>query len=638
MAMAATYYHENYKSAKPTLYMRIKNDAVKSVVQRIIPVAFTIILLFSCGDGRNVSTSRVKENASFNRLYEKLCTSPTLANADRDISLALDSGKIGHGQSKFLHAMVVYRQLANFDSVLFVCEKALEEPDARDDDMLQYCVYSLMTNSAMAAGSNADMLQYACKTEELAKKLGEKEKEQEMKATVGYGMVLMGHGKEGFKMVDEALTQLRRNSTWDSMNGYLIVSKQKIAALDRDGRYADIVNVCKVAVEILDQMEENPETVQEKPESWEKDKESFVLAVRLYRTQMLAYMAYASAKIGDIAEAEKYLAEFDKSELSGMIDCQRMIVSALGEMKHYKRMRKIIQTLDKDMAVDTLNESYGEELDFLAREAASRGDTKTSCGYLNRALALKDTLNKRQNMSQMARTISLYRVHEEQMKTQKAQFTAKFMFLIAVGLALVMVFGIVYIVHLITQRRRITQKNKALVSSIERSMEYKEKYERLLLGSKVSNESLDKKEDLCAIGELKSGNSSELHGASANEADDPNCEYRQLFELIDRTILDGKLYLDPDFQRQTLVDTLHIDRNRIGRAIRDYSGFSNLSAYTNSYRLDYAYRLLREKNSRHTIDYISKVSGFTTVRTFQRLFKERYGMTPAEFRESFSNM
>ncbi len=618
--------------------MQIKKHAVKSVMQQIIWAAFALMFLFSCGDGRNVSTTRVKENAAFNSLYEKLCTSPTLKSADREISLALDSGKIGHGQSKFLHAMVVYRQLANFDSVLFVCEKALDEPDAKEDDMLQYCIYSLMTNSAMAVGSNADMLQYACKTEELAKMLGEKEKEQEMKATVGYGMVLMGHGKEGFKMVDEALIQLKRNSTWDGRNAYLIASKLKIAALDRDGRYADIVNVCKGVVAILDQMEATPESVKEKPVSWEKDKESFILAVRLYRTQMLAYLAYANAKIGDMAEAEKYLAEFDKSELSGMIDCQRMIVSALGEMKHYKRMRKLFQTIDKDIAGDTLNEGYGEELDFLAREAASRGDTKTSSMYLRRALTLKDTLSKRQNMSQMARTISLYTVHDEQMKAQNAQFTAKFMFLIAAGLALIMAFAIAYIVRLITQRRRITQKNKALVNSIERSMEYKEKYERLLLGSKTGNETSADCRNKPTIGEAKSANSSDSLGASTAEVEDPNDEYRKLFELIDRTILDGKLYLDPDFQRQTLVETLHTDRNRIGRAIRDYSGFSNLSAYINSYRLDYAYRLLREKNSRHTIDYISKISGFTTVRTFQRLFKERYGMTPAEFRESYSNM
>lgn len=35
-----------------------------------------------------------------------------------------------------------------------------------------------------------------------------------------------------------------------------------------------------------------------------------------------------------------------------------------------------------------------------------------------------------------------------------------------------------------------------------------------------------------------------------------------------------------------------------------------------------------------TIDSVAQQSGFTTIRTFQRLFKEKYGMTPVEFREA----
>lgn len=82
----------------------------------------------------------------------------------------------------------------------------------------------------------------------------------------------------------------------------------------------------------------------------------------------------------------------------------------------------------------------------------------------------------------------------------------------------------------------------------------------------------------------------------------------------------------------------HSDRNRVGRVIKDFSGFSNLSAYINNYRLEYAYRLLRDLDNKQTIDSIAKASGFSTVRTFQRLFKERYGMTPAEFRESYPGL
>ena len=111
-------------------------------------------------------------------------------------------------------------------------------------------------------------------------------------------------------------------------------------------------------------------------------------------------------------------------------------------------------------------------------------------------------------------------------------------------------------------------------------------------------------------------------------------EDKHLFLLIDKAMREKKMYLDCDFQRQTLIDELHLDRNKIGRLIRKYSGYQNLSAYINSYRLEHACNILTNDDMRTTIDNISRQSGFTTIRTFQRLFKEAYGMTPAEFREA----
>ena len=46
----------------------------------------------------------------------------------------------------------------------------------------------------------------------------------------------------------------------------------------------------------------------------------------------------------------------------------------------------------------------------------------------------------------------------------------------------------------------------------------------------------------------------------------------------------------------------------------------------------------QNQQNKQTIDSIAKASGFSTVRTFQRLFKDRYGMTPAEFRESYPGL
>lgn len=617
--------------------MAYHGNTTKKLLALIVPLAIASVAIFSCGNGHKTASESVKASAAFNTLYEKICSSDDLAHADDEIRRSYGNGDIGSGQYYYLHAMVVYLQQANFDSVLNVCEVALKQPDAKDDIMLQYCIYSLMTNSTMATVNSVDMLQYACKTEELAKKLGETYKEQEMKATVGYGMVLMGHVKDGFRMIDNALAALRKSNAWNGINSYLIASKLKIAALDREHRYEDIAKVALANVTQLDNMLMHPETVNGKTSAHAKGNSPFRNEMLLYRTQMLAYITYAYAKMGDTVQAERYLGEFDKSEFSDYIDCQNMIVSALGEMKHYKRMLSTFALLDKEMDGDTLNQYYCEELDLMAREAASRGDTKSAYGYLYRANALKDTLDRLQNMNQMARNLSVYKVHDEQMKTQNAQFTAKLMFVIAGGMALFIILAVGYILRLVSQRKQITEKNKALVNSIERSMEYKDKYEKLLSEVENSAACQDKNSLSDANGTESDGDTADTEH-DGDTAEDDNPEDRKLFELIDRTIRTGQLYLNPDFQRQTLVETLHVDRNRIGRAIRDCSGFSNLSAYINNYRLEFAYRLLRDMDSIQTIDGVSKTAGFNTVRTFQRLFKERYGMTPAEFRESYTNM
>ena len=598
-------------------------------------LSFAIVALLSCNDDGHGASQDVKDNVDFNRLYEELITTDDFIGASRHLNKAYDEEKIGKGQREFLEAMVVYRSLARFDSVLSICENALTERDVKGDDMLSYCIYSLMTNAAMAAGNNGDMLQYASKTEELAHSLGMKTKEQEMKATVGFGMVLMGHEADGFRMIDNALDLLHKYSTWDSRNSYLIATKLKVVAYDRTGRLAEIPSVCYNALALLDQMEAHPESVKDKPQAWVRDKKLFAQTINLYRTQIATYLTYAFAKTGNMAEAKKWLAEFDKSELSELLDCQRMIVSALGEMRLYDRMVATYALINRADGNDTVNESYCEELDMLAREATNRGDTWSASNYLRRALALKDTLNKRQNMSQMARTISLYKVHDEQMKAKSAEYTAKFVVVIVAVLLAIVAIAIAYIIRLNRQRNLMLQKNKALVNSIDRQIEYKDKYDKLL----------KKVQDIAQQDDSENGNHLKANdlltepqyaAAFLHEKELQSEEDRKLFGLIEKAICDGQLYLNPDFQRQTLVEILHVDRNRIGRAIRECSGFSNLSAYINSFRLDYACRMLRNLDNKQTIDSFSKAAGFTTVRTFQRLFKERYGMTPAEFRESYA--
>lgn len=604
------------------------------------------LILAACGGKGRRATPYVDVNTDFNRLYENIVTSADLSHADSMIARAYDNEDISDGQRRYLEAMVVYKSLARFDTVIEICQKALDAPDARSDKMLSYCVYSLMASAACASQNNAAMLQYASKTEALAKDLGITDKEYEMKATVGYGMVVLGRVGEGLSMIDDAMGKLKKSNTWNSTNSLLIASKMKVAALDRINRQRDIQTVCTAVIQLLDRLIANPGAIKDKPAAWVADSASFAVQLQLYRTQMLAYLSYAYAAAGDRQEALGCLKQFDASPQSKTLDCQRMIVSALGELKLYDRMLSVYSRIDSEDGSDTITESYSEELDMKARAAEAKGDYTTARHFLRRTIDLNDTLHKVQDMDQMAHTLSVYKVHDEQMKAQDAKAAAKLMLVAVIALVIIVAFAVVYMLRLYRQKQMMALKNKALISSIDKSLEYKDKYEGLMARVEEEADNLRRADAIvaaargnaAAVGDAAAADGNGTAAQPSAAAGDEANEDRQLFELIDRTMREGRLYLNPDFQRQTIVEILHADRNRIGRAIRDYSGFSNLSTYINNYRLEYAYRLLRDLNSRQTIDAIAKASGFATVRTFQRLFKERYGMTPAEFRESYSGI
>lgn len=77
---------------------------------------------------------------------------------------------------------------------------------------------------------------------------------------------------------------------------------------------------------------------------------------------------------------------------------------------------------------------------------------------------------------------------------------------------------------------------------------------------------------------------------------------------------------------------MHISKNVFSQLIQTYSG-TNFKGYINSKRLDYSITQLKD-NHNHTIEAIAIDSGFNNVRSFYRLFRDKYGMTPSEYRDS----
>mgnify|MGYP002524676154 CR=1 FL=1 len=108
---------------------------------------------------------------------------------------------------------------------------------------------------------------------------------------------------------------------------------------------------------------------------------------------------------------------------------------------------------------------------------------------------------------------------------------------------------------------------------------------------------------------------------------------RQEFMELDARIRKDKLFLLPDISRENIVSMTGLNKNRLAQLIQQYSG-QNLTSYINSMRVEYSLELLSA--GEETIETVAYDSGFNNVRTFYRIFREKFGMTPAEYRKAYS--
>ena len=103
------------------------------------------------------------------------------------------------------------------------------------------------------------------------------------------------------------------------------------------------------------------------------------------------------------------------------------------------------------------------------------------------------------------------------------------------------------------------------------------------------------------------------------------------FGILDKLMKVDKLYLNPACNREMLIKELGIDKNSFSELLKKYR-FDNLPDYINRFRLEESIRLLNHEYQL-SIDQIAKQSGFGTSRSLQRQFKDKYNISPNEYRK-----
>lgn len=215
---------------------------------------------------------------------------------------------------------------------------------------------------------------------------------------------------------------------------------------------------------------------------------------------------------------------------------------------------------------------------------------------------------KRSSSFKMLEAYERYGVGREKALSSDVKRVANERFIAIAVLAVLLVATIVLCLILNRMRRIISKKNKVLATHISQQLDNKK----------------DKRD--------KDDNGTKNHleeKATPKKPDEK--ENSESVNQFTEKIASERIYLQPDFNPNTVLDEMHLSRRTFVPLFEDCTG-SSIAQYIQTLRLEFAADMIRN-NKDYTIDAISQESGFSSRATFYRNFTKKYGITPTEYRE-----
>ena len=539
------------------------------------------------------------------------------------IDSAVIVGNISKQRGQYLKAVTQYGGLQNFALSRQTCLDLLDGSNPQSlvanlnnrtdsDDLL--CVYGLLAAIESISDNNAALLRYATEGSRLAHALNLPNEIGRMEGFIARVMAETGKTDEGISHLQVTLGELRGDDNFNAVMTYFNTSKALLHILLDHKRLTEMVPVCEQMLERIGEFARHPERFADTPEGFDPTEfEDYA------RGQTLAFLTtsyarqYTAAEGGELTpalraellrKARQAEAEMQQTKWSHTIDCDRMMTAAYHHLGQFQRFDEAMARLDSIQVGDTINNNYLIRLGLRSTAAQMRGRQAEAIDYLNRRIIIQDSINRRTQRDQLNELATVYHLQEERFARQEAEADARQMKLYALFIAAALIAAIAFAAYFFYKRRQTMEKNRVLAREITEAIRYKEMWEERNAPSGAVEKTVER--------------------APSSDA--------ALFQQLRDVILRDQLYLDPRLDRQMLVDRFGLSKERIGAAFAKGSPFKSLIDFLTDCRLPYAAKLLAEHPELSVAD-VARASGFTSADTFSRNFKQRYALTPSQFRE-----
>lgn len=502
----------------------------------------------------------------------------------------------------------------NLDTARQMALALLEHDSVKTDVGKRMDLLRLLTDVARMGLDYEEQVKWASQLAMLCREQGDETEALRTESEIGIVLTHLGQRWEGLAMLDKSIARLEPQRHFAELDACIIAMKRKLTALSllpsitmpedsvtSELRYHSIISLAERFVAKLDDYEQHPDDYADGSPQ-QPDSDEVAGYCDFYRSQAYVFLAQAYASTGNRKEAEKYTRMFGQSDFGQTLNGRSAITETQRLLGDYDKMLATYDEIDRQAGDDTLNTNYVRQLRGRAEAAEARGQHALSQHYWQRHSALSEAVNDQLQASEAHDYAARYHAYEQQMEIQQREAEANRNLILAVGAIILALLAAGFAVYYFRQQRIIRKKNRVLVEQMNEAVIYKKRYESQDT-PQVPQE--DKPLDAMAPNELS--------------------------KHLRAVILRERLYLSTQFDRQAAIDYFHLSKERIGAAFSQGSEFPTIADFINHCRLEYAKELLAV-SPEMTVDDIASASGFGTRRTFSRLFKERYSITPTEYR------
>lgn len=505
-----------------------------------------------------------------------------------------------------------YYSLCKYNRASIYADSVLHSEEARKDSFVMFRTIVIAAESYALSSRLMDAANMVTATLAYSRRIGDTSLEANMMYVQGIIWNRMGLYEKSYKIIEDAISIFNGKTDIGSKLRISAILDMLVDFYLDTGLYEKAWQVCERRSNFLKSFENSDEI-------------NPILIDRMYGVYY-SKMAYLSLKLNRHALANDYYLRYKATRMSGTLMGALEINPYLMLIGRYEDVisnnKAFFLTTDN---ADTVSVVYRRSLlqDAISFKRLGKYE------YAYRCLEKYNNIieSYRRNID-ANRLFELYKAadyirYEAGMEAARNELKSRQNLIVA--LFVLIGFLILFLIFILMERMMLRKKNRdisrlivELNKSMESSVNELEKSDDVRSAEVVESVGLKSPEEVFSKADLNK---------MSNEA---------LFRRFDSIVMNERLYLDYNLQRDYYASVMGVDRNRFATVIKEATDGGNLSTYLNNMRLNYSVTLFRE-HPEMSISEVSDASAIPKISTFYRLFKEKYGLSPKMFIEQLKS-